>query len=185
MTVIKIIRSSIKLNPEAGKQVSRVAGPRSATFEYEGKFPKEFEKRVVITSEKLDGSYCEGHVINPDDAADLMLDIARKYPGKRISIAVNNSYISVDHFPEGRWLYKYRNPDIRCENCGSSVRLGKIDFDYGNDGERATLCPICNGINSFGEIVFEDINSVIDYRDRQKKRNGMYKKVKILRNAKT
>jgi hypothetical protein len=165
MILIKIDRDSIKRNPRAGATFSWFHGARSVTFEINGggRIPVDLIDKVIIT-EWLGFGLPEmavalrGHIINPDDA---LLFIA--IPG--ISITVDNGLEKVSHLPQPEWLFEYENTGIRCDSCGSVVKVEDIESDSFYDGDDDNfidqICPVCKAQDSFGDIEYESISEAV------------------------
>lgn len=164
MTLIKIIRSSIKRNPEAGRTSSVFPGTKEAKFECFGKIPDALRSKVEVIEEKLDGSYFAGIFPDPDDALEILKTGYRNLnlAGATLEITIDNNLVFLDHVPLSKYLYEYKNPTLSCEICGSGTKLRDIDFDYTDEGDRFSRCGTCFSFNSFGEIEFEDIEDIED-----------------------
>jgi len=153
--LVRIDRSTIKNNPDAGKTFTMVEGVTQISFKIKGKLPEFLrdERLCVILAEK-EGEYYSGELYN-----EKIIDLVLQVPGA--SVQVNRNLQRIEHLPSPRYLYKYENPTITCEECNNLIHVHDIDTDYNEDGNEFTTCPNCKSINSFEDIYFENINDAL------------------------
>jgi len=155
MKLIKILKNSLRKNPNAENTITPVFCNKTATFKSTSKLPKSLLKMVVITSETTMGEYeVTGYIINPNKY-EKFLEV------KGMSIEVNNNVQIINHLPEAKYFYKYSNPKLECGNCKIKTKLSEIEDDYDDDANHYTTCPKCKSVNSFEDIEYEKIENVV------------------------
>lgn len=156
MKLIKIIRSSVAANPDAGSTRFDVAGNAEITFHCKRQIPEKYINHVVIISEKIDGEYeCDGILINPK-----YFDELSKIEG--MSIRLDKNVLSmVSLTSQAKYLYQYELTYLKCNHCNEETRDDNIDEDYDDDGNRYMVCTYCQKVNSFEEFNYEDIEDVV------------------------
>ena len=149
--LVKIDQNTIRKNPNAGQTSFSTAGPTEITFSYTGDEPKLLKNCIITSTDSL--GRIEGLIDNPKHAAELESI-------KGMSITYQNSRQIHHHAPNPKWLYKYENPNVKCSNCKKLVPLIEIIIES-NEDLAWKICPICDEINTFPEIEYEDINKVV------------------------
>jgi hypothetical protein len=155
-TLIKIVRGSIKGNPNAGKTVTKYKGSASCTFQFKGagRIPDDLLDKVSIQNwENADnpifGVHQVGQLLNPDDF-QLFTGI------EGISLEFSKDIINIEHLPEPEYFFEYENTPVECENCHQLIQVDAIpqyvvvteDDEYVVD-----QCPHCKKISSFNYII--------------------------------
>lgn len=155
-TLVKIIRSSIKKNPDAGKTATRIYGPREITFEIKGEIPEYLkdEENCVVTTWSDNPKWCKGLLYN-DDLVERLLSEKKSF----ITINDNKNISTVSHAPEPQYLYSYENTQIECNNCHNKIHVKEIIQDCNDDG-CYDECPICSHVDTF-RYRHENIEDVI------------------------
>lgn len=159
MVVIKIDRSSIKKNPNAGKQFTNVQGMREVKFSCYltvSEFEKLNNTRGVIISEYRDSPNSDK--LNVSGYLDD-IEFASLLPDTH-EIEAKIHVEKVYHLPLPNWLYKHEDTKIICDECGSLVLYRNIEKDYDDDGVDFDVCPICKNVNTF-EYEFETIDEAL------------------------
>lgn len=165
MTIVKIDRSSIRINPRAGATVTRLRGPKTVSFDFPGigLIPPHLVGRVAITqwqnaAKPEEGHHQSGIILDPEDAL-LFQDV----PGIVISIEENLQIMH--HRPEPKYLFSYDYPVIHCGSCGKDVKVNQIGAEEVWDGREERfidqICPYCGAHYSFGEIKYESIEEAL------------------------
>ncbi|MFT3750945.1 MAG: hypothetical protein QM768_21710 [Agriterribacter sp.] len=154
MKLIKIIRSSIRKNPNGGSTRSIVPGCKTIRFRLEGQLPEHIlsDDYIIVTCQSSD--FTEGYLINEDKIPEML-------KLKNCEIEVDNNHKVIRHLPEPAYLYEYENPILKCDNCKGDVHLKDIEYDYDSEGNPFTMCPGCHTLSSFEEVEFERIEEVI------------------------
>jgi hypothetical protein len=155
MPLIRIDRSSIKKNPDAGNEFTTIAHPAEATFEYEGEWPAEIKdgQDVYITEYCL--PHYGGDIIPPIDKIKLkrLFELGFK-------VNLSREVQTFQHLPAPDYLYQYENPLVTCSECQHTFPVNEIETeDY--DGIYFNQCPHCSAVDSFGEIVYEKIEDAL------------------------
>lgn len=159
--IIKIDRSSIKLNPNRGNTSFLAAGAVEVSFEVTGKLPDFLKdgENCYITS--IDSNKRISGLLNDFSLqADLM-----KCDGVTVNVKRNTQRIY--HAPESTYIYKYENPELKCDYCHKKSTIEEIEIDYDDDGNRCTTCPCCAHINTFPVVEYEnitDVENLLDYK---------------------
>jgi hypothetical protein len=165
MVLVKIIRESIKKNPDAGKTYTRLHIGNETSFEVKGKVPELLmnEEVAIITEweEKEDGVYnAKGFIEDPDSVQEI-LSTLQKESSKDYSVSINtkSNYQEIPHNPLPKYLYKYENPEIECSECKSKVFYSDIERDCDDEYGCYDVCPVCQAHDSF-DFDLENINDV-------------------------
>jgi Zn finger protein HypA/HybF involved in hydrogenase expression len=157
-TLIKIKRSSIKKNPDAGKDTTYVPMPWQVTFKTN--IPYDLLPdwiRPFVTYR--DNIWCSGYLNQIDDK--IMEDAA---------IIIRNGHIFNIEFkrevqtihsitPESDYLYNYMNTKVECSNCHTKVPVNDIEEDEFED-TLVKICPKCGYWNTF-DYKYEKIEDAI------------------------
>lgn len=170
--LVKIDRSSVVKNPDAGKTRTTILQGQRITFEYTGKELPEYlpdidimdlmnqpSRDYVVTELGNDGKKysLRGRIFNSD------CDFAKSMKKDRRAVMyMDNDFIHYDHLPLDKYLYKYENTQLKCEECGKIVNYDDIDQDCDDDsGYCYDECPVCHAHDSFGDIDLEKIEEVV------------------------
>jgi hypothetical protein len=133
-TIIKIDRSTVRPNPNAGQSIYQVAG-RSHVYE-----TRVFKRgRDWIKQELSDG------LLNRQDSITSL-----KCPANWASSINHVQEYQTFHSmsPEPGFIYTYENPELVCDSCGGTFRYRDLETDDMFDGEDDlycdTVCPLCH-----------------------------------------
>ena len=163
MTIIKIIRETVKVNPNRGKTQTVVRGSTRTEFKITGRLslPEGFSDSDFIFISEIghDPDYICGGIIHPDYIQELQDACVEQ--SVDFSYTSNFDHEVLYHSPLPKWLFKYENPKIICEECHQNVSINDVNYDYTDDGVKYTVCPKCQEIDTFEEIRYEDINDVV------------------------
>src|SRR5687767_11092132 len=110
MEIIKIKRSSIRKNPDAGRTSYDYPAGTTVTGTIKGVIPNWLKDQILVTSTMMimgDDPEIEFHVIGPIDI-DLIKRIT-KIKGASISVEYHYNHFE-SMFPEPEYKYDYYNP---------------------------------------------------------------------------
>lgn len=135
--IIKIDRSSIKLNPDGGKSIFYVAGQQHLYIDGEEVFCSDENRKVLIENSLKDG--------------------------KVVKLAQDCNPIHLLS-PLSKYLYNYEPTNVKCEDCGEQFDYKELRYDefYDDDyGSRWSdkICPKC-WFWDCCELEFEKIDKV-------------------------
>jgi hypothetical protein len=154
MTIIRIDRSTIRKNPNAGNTVTYLPGTKELTGEYIGTIPDHYLHRLIVTSTDNE-KQC---FIANGDYSDI-LPLLRE--DKRASITLTNEPIRCDHQPEPPYTYAYEATTVECGACHRHIIHSSIMNEWSDDGAHYYVCPVCNEINTF-DLRYERIQEALD-----------------------
>ncbi len=67
---------------------------------------------------------------------------------------------TINHSPEDKWFYKYKNIKVRCNECGKRFSHTKLECDENYDGSLiSSICPYCKTVYCC-EVEYEEISEV-------------------------
>jgi hypothetical protein len=157
MTIIKIDRSTIKRNENAGMETTCMPGLTTGRFSLSKSIPDWLLKPVrteygiecpdgIIVNEwqaDEDGKviYASG-VIEGPEAAQIFDGI------DGAEIAFTTERIRFDHTPIPEYSYRYEDPSIPCSSCGKETLLSQIPERQGIDDDYQ-YCPHCDEYEPF------------------------------------
>lgn len=188
MILIKINRSTIRKNPEGGRQYYSIPMERSITSSFSMRLgvdlteevakaihksqnavssELEFLPGVLIRQVSMDvydgfGEWnFEAAVLN-GQALPALQEWAKKMGGKLV-VNHHQDYLkyNVDSL---RYLYDYEDMKLECEECHNLISHKDIELDYQDfgDGEiPIETCPICGNHNTFEQRKYERLSSEI------------------------
>jgi len=162
-TLIKIIRKSIKRNPDAGRTSWHVNTGREAKFTFSGDKLPEWLKDENVFIKSQESNYYDSYVvihgiiINPDILPELFKDIQEKKYNLNIEIK-NNIHEVHTKTPAPEYLYKYKNTKVECKECKSMVPVNEIEEDEIYD-MMVQICPKCHKFDTFN-FEYERIEDV-------------------------
>lgn len=158
--IIKIDRSSVTKNPNAGSTSFVVMGAQEITFSFKGDFPDyltDGENCFVKTAvhSPLGDSY-ECYLNDHSLLEKLLADV-------KMSVNINKNNQVIHHLPEPKYLFKYEQKNVQCSECKQMVPYNLIVRDSFDDDEwnYHSLCPKCNKYDTFPEIEYESIDDVL------------------------
>jgi hypothetical protein len=161
-TIVKIIKKSIRKNPNAGNDTTLVPMGWNIEFSTDISYDDlpDYIKKYTIETHRLVPDDPEYHG-NLKYVDDKLIEFAQAVikNGNRFVIRMNREIQTIHHFPEPKYLYKYENPKIECSNCHSMVAVNNIEEDEVDDN-MVKICPICGSFNTF-EYKYEKIQDVL------------------------
>jgi hypothetical protein len=168
--IVKIDRSTIKRNPDAGKDHFHVSGPWQGTFEIKGIYPDfiKDDDRFILRSWKP-GKYYEGAMLSPD-CLDVLMDPKNlkwfRDNKCEMSCSVDKNIQTYACRPQEEYGYRYENTPVTCGHCGEKIGVNELENDVADDGEGgeiycAQVCPKCHHWDTFEKIEYENINEAI------------------------
>ena len=171
---VKINRSTIRRNPDAGKTQSHVLRKIDYSFKFLGnkkpKWMKEKDGVYLEEYEHISGVIAgttfvlKGRLTNKELTEILLRLIEQKdYKklGGDLTITVDYDYETINHAPSPEYLYEYEKTFIKCSNCKAKIEVNEIVVDYIDDEVRVEICPKCHGYNTFPEYKYEKISDAI------------------------
>lgn len=154
---IKIDRSSIKKNPNAGSTVSYIQGKDCATFTVKGELPDclSVGKNCIIISlqeNKYEKIY-HGRLIS-EGVIDELIKL------KNVLVERHFTNMPIYHDPIPEYSFEYENVEVICEYCHQ--RFMSDDFLIEDDGDYFTYngCPKCGAYDCCGHVTYEKIEEV-------------------------
>ena len=160
-TLIKIDRSSIKINKNAGQTQSYAPGIETISFSGECTQEEidrlEKEKGVHVTTKYFGESKLKkiSGILDYGELVYLM--------PKGFTIDFSNNYEVINHLPIQKYSYQYENTSIECSECKNLIPRNEIESDsyYTEDDDiDYEICPICKAHDSF-EYEFEPIDDFV------------------------
>jgi len=167
---IPIDRTTVRANPNAGKDYTEFPGNQTLTVHFTKQIPDDLEELFVITqmgfpdfgSEDDDITHgtwatANGSVI---DAGEYLLGLDHdKYP---CSIKKEHDTIRSYHGVHGKYLHSYTPTQVMCSNCGTTFLHTELQSDSHYDGYSGYLsmddgCPSCGEWDCV-ELEYESIN---------------------------
>ena len=112
MLIVKIDRSTIKKNPEAGSTQTHVSGPATCSFKITGGLPEGVSEDEVVVHSRIIG-FPEGEILEGDL---LNLEKAELFKGGEVTL--RHEIKTINHLPKPDYFYEYHNPLIECDECG-------------------------------------------------------------------
>ena len=157
METIKILRSSIKKNPNAGSTVTYIKGLKTATFEIKGNIP-DLVKEVpfFITEYQIEADsmiFARGSINGPIEPETLALWI-KNIPN--LNINIDQGINRIEHMPEPNYLFEYETKELECEECGTFSNILHISMEDG-----LPECPSCFRWGTFPEYEYEGIDEAL------------------------
>jgi len=162
MKIIKIDRTSIKRNPNAGSTRTYLQGLKDTSFKIKsGKIPKWLLKDPFYpTDQRIENNIVielEGKINGP--ITDKMIEKFKTVKGLSINILCEP--IIIDHFPEPDYLFEYEKTKLKCKHCKNKVDVDAIETDWIMDEYEVEICPICQQENTFPKYKYEKIENAI------------------------
>jgi phage FluMu protein Com len=154
-TIVRIDRSSIKRNPNAGNTITFMPGLISVTFTFAGKPPKFMFKEPFVI---LETRNVNNEIVEVKGILNAMPKQVG-YPG--LVINVDRELRSIEHRPEPNYFYRYELTKVKCDECGFEINTVELPFYYDDDGYEYCTCPRCKEMNSFPEIEYEELTNEI------------------------
>ena len=174
--IIKIKRSSIIKNPDAGRQDYHIPCPPQITVEmpWEDKDnPPEYLPGAILTSWKMSitprgsTSVCTFFLKEMPDEK-VVMKLSKKH-GSLFSIIVDTPYQNIHSLiGEPDWHFRYEDTEVKCSRCKHKFSHEDFESDsrdyydgYDENIEFSdTCCPNC-GKWDCCEIEYEEINDVM------------------------
>lgn len=157
MKIIKINKTTIRKNPNAGNTVTYINRGSSASFKIEGNVPKFINKPPFFVEEwRIDNNkmvYASGKINGVID--QTFIDKA-----PNLQITMYNDIETIYHQPEPDYLYEYKETYLRCSHCKNKVDVDEIQTDWVDDEYEITVCPVCEAENSFREYRFQQFSEL-------------------------
>jgi len=149
--LILIDKKSIKRNPNAGSQVTKMFGAREIDFECD-KLPDILidEKNCFISTYKVSNKGVKSDITGYLDNDDLIEELLtnKRYKDCNITINVHNNIETINHFPIPKYSFKYTPLKVKCNECGHEFMSNEfLSMSNDDDDEyRSTVtgCPKCN-----------------------------------------
>jgi hypothetical protein len=169
MKIIKIDKSTIKRNPNAGSTQTIIKGPTEAMFKIEGShIPKwiykepfiitEEERELVASKSKSKSAIIKriSGVINGPITSDQL----GNWKNHNLTININFNHQVIDHFPEPDYFFNYKETYLKCKHCKNKVEIDEIETDWINDEYEVKICLICKAENSFPKYKYQTLKEI-------------------------
>lgn len=162
---ILIDRSSIRVNPDAGRTEYTLIGNKDVTLnmcteEFIGMkelnlFSKEFEHSVILFSIPTGNRQSFSFAVNPEsDPKDAEEEITAYFQSKGITFSNVTVECKTQHSricsmrPEPKYKFSYIPTQVICDNCEAVFDVEDLETDIVPDGEGGDLlieniCPHC------------------------------------------
>lgn len=156
---INILKSSIKRNPNAGRNSFVTSETREVTGYYIGKIPKKYNDKIHVVSQqfRLDGDIISEFVVYGKIPKSLQND--KNVKNLEFKMERQFGYTST---PEPEYLYKYENKHIKCSDCGKKTPFKKIEEDWINDEYHVYICPHCQSTEGYPDFSFQSITEALN-----------------------
>jgi DNA-directed RNA polymerase subunit RPC12/RpoP len=158
-TLIKIKRSSIRKNPNAGNEVTLIPMGWDVKFTTNlsfNKLPEWIQDSIFnhtfnsmeITSLTSTTGIINGVLANPNKI-NKMIEFAKSVKGENyFTINANREINTFYHRPEPEYFYSYENPKVKCANCHKLVNVNDIEEDEMEDN-MVQICPKCGYLDYY------------------------------------
>jgi hypothetical protein len=153
---VKIVKSSIKPNPNAGSSTTIVRESQETTFKYTGKDLPGYliEGKNCVTVAWNTAANMRELILNDHSLVEKLLHQKGVY-----DLKTDYNNIKLNHEPLPRYNYVYHNTIIDCYYCEKTITRKELKIDSINDGYSDTICPRC-GAWDCCELEYEDINTI-------------------------
>ena len=166
--IVKIKKSSIRKNPNAGRTQTTISRGIDIEFRLNGvrQLPDFLKgnERSCVTSQAFstgpldhESTWIKGFLLDHTKLEEL-----QNLKGAEVTFHHNTE--TFRHQPEPEYFYEYQNPKVECSHCHSKVHVKDIIDDWEFDGEDEypfIECPICGYRDTFPEIRYESITEAL------------------------
>lgn len=161
MKIIRIDRSTIKKNPNAGNTQTVIEGSKEVLFSVESyDIPDIVRKEPFIITSFIEENgkltNCSGVINGPLTPEQL----SEWLTIKGFTVTIRNNTEVINHMPEPEYLYEYEDKEIKCKKCKNMINIDDIEHDEFEDTP-VKICPICQHFDTFPEYRYEKISEVI------------------------
>jgi hypothetical protein len=165
MRIIKIDRSSIKKNENAGSTTTKVAAHWTYEVELKSLPPSELIAEKGAFIKRISYRDMEHGVDTPmiDSCTVVINDPKLIEEFAKLPDAIikqENNYVDFKHSPIPKYSFDYENSEIECDSCGAKVKREDIISDVAGDWYYEFSyeeCPHCGEIDTF-EYEFEEFD---------------------------
>lgn len=156
MKIIKIDRSTIKKNSNAGSTRSYLQGPYHATFAIESDDIPAWLLKAPFYPTEWSEREMRGEI-----SGKITEEMIEKFKTvKGLTVNIHREPIVIDHFPEADYFYEYKETKLKCKFCKNKIDVDDIEEDWLDDIP-VMVCPVCRHINTFPDYKYEKIGDVI------------------------
>lgn len=164
MTIIPIIRKSIKKNPDAGNtQTVEPAGAITASITVN----HLHEPITDIEAVKAVQYWTQGGVITKveyvgfgDGINEFFKRLKKLKLFKYTTYSLDYPHTIIQHAPEPKYYFKFnRNVKVACTNCGHKVKYKDIEWRDTDDGDDYSYCNKCKEYSTY-EHRFERLQDI-------------------------
>ncbi len=174
--IVKIDRSTIRKNPDAGNTQSHILREIIYLFNFLGskkpRWMKEKDGVFLESGEQISGKsisagtglILKGRITNEELFRKLLHLIEKKdYKkiGGELTLSAEHKYDTINHAPSPEYLYDYEKTFIKCSNCKKEIEVNHVVVDYIDDEVCVEICPKCHEYNTFPKYVYEKISEVV------------------------
>lgn len=160
--LVRIVRESVKKNPDAGKTVWRIPMRQTTTG------------RSVMLLQNAEGAVYGLELVEYiETETDRVPTVVRPICCPLVDLSFTSScrmvtqeFQEIHDHPAGKWLYSYEDPEVVCTECGHKHLLSELDNEYEEYGDESyfvpNICPVCRMPNSAeGGITYEQLADVL------------------------
>lgn len=154
-TLIKIDRDSIKLNPEGGNISTIIETEKEVFVSGNNDIPNILNEDNFHLTEQYNSK-----TIKKWKGVLLDHTLIESLCDKKLYVEIKYYHQKYSHRPLPKYLYKYENVKLECNDCGSSFLLNELEVIEDVDGGYwDNCCPFC-GEPDCVEIEYEKIENV-------------------------
>lgn len=160
--VVKIKRSSIRDNPEAGQTSFWQDMGSDTTIEIAG-WHEPIEHDAVRMISRSEGSATYAVGLSGDDLRDLLEQLADRYGNKvRWTVTTRGQYVH-SMTPAPDYLYDRESLTVECQHCLESFPHEQLTEDSYDDYTVKNICPSC-GKPDACEVSYESVEEALGAR---------------------
>lgn len=175
--LIKIDRSSIRKNKDAGSTLTYVPTRWSSSFDYKGKIKPIVdgqEEWFAIESNLLrhgvDYVLTDIHNVDQNLLGEVSGQFIKPFDfnvikkiGGFSNILETRELAKIQHRPIQQYSFRYEDVELTCLSCKKPTLKSQIEnYIDEESGDSYDLCPNCLSLDSFEPVEFEEIDTVIN-----------------------
>lgn len=155
MKIIKIDKSTIRKNPNAGNTVTYMDGLKECSFEINGDIPEFINHPPFFIQEWVEEN---NKLISVSGLVNGPMEQRFLDEAPNLKINIHQEPIKVEHHPEPDYFFDYEETYLKCNNCKNKVEVDDIEADWVSDEYEIKICPKCGSENSFPEYRFQKLS---------------------------
>ena len=163
-TLIKIDRSTIRRNPDAGRTEWTVAGPSRATVRTAG-ITYESAGELTLHDHAIEGDFIVTESLNGAAIPGTTEHKQFTHGSAGVTIRIQRDVETIRTArPAPTWLYQYEPTPVTCRNCGQTFPASELEQDSFFNGEDDipvyNICPRCQAPECC-EVEYEKIEDAV------------------------